>query len=405
MRLRFVLLAAAALASSAAIDGCTSEGVIGKFDGDAGADAAAEAGPGEVPISTSPIAASGASTCVRTSAGEARCWGDNSTGGLGIGESDLATSRDPQTPIEKRANMPDEPLHDVKALFAGEAARCALTNDGKLHCWGQLGVIFVGGGPYVNWLATYLHPSPSTGPFGDVAHVAIGRLFTCVLTKSGEVRCFGKNDKGQVGLGRTDDETIPTTVNGFDAPATSVCASMGGDFACASTASGAVYCWGDGSKGQFGGAREIVRSPRQVDGMPERAVQVACAAAHVCARLESGRVACWGKGTNAELGDRKLADSAVPVLADVTDIVTIAAGRSHTCGVRTEGSVFCWGADDQGQSNIYERSYPWVALEATFRARAVTCGFAHTCAWGEGGRVQCWGADALAQLGPKTATF
>ena len=56
------------------------------------------------------------------------------------------------------------------------------------------------------------------------------------------------------------------------------------------------------------------------------------------------------------------------------DIVTLAAGRSHTCGVRTEGSVFCWGADDEGQSRIFNRSYPWVALDAAFKARAVTCG-------------------------------
>ena len=415
MRIWSLILAAASLsapallASAIAVEGCSSEGVLGSLDKasgqDGGAESGAESGAGEVTISTAPIAASGTSTCVRTSAGQARCWGDNKAGGLGIGDSMLTMSRDPQVPVEKKANLPDEPLHDVKALFAGEAAVCALTTDGKLHCWGKLGVIFVGGGPFVNYQATYLHPTPSTGPFGEVAQVAIGALFTCVLTKSGEVRCFGKNDKGQVGLGRTDDETIPTTLNGFDAPATSVCASMGGDFACASTSAGSVYCWGDGSNGQFGGKSAIVTSPRVVDGLPEHAVQVTCGAAHVCARLESGRVACWGRGTNAELGNRALADSAVPVLADVTDLVSIAAGRSHTCGVRSEGSVFCWGADDKGQSNIFNRSYPWVALDATFKARAVTCGLEHTCAWGDGGRVQCWGDDALAQLGPKTATF
>ncbi|MBX3185746.1 MAG: hypothetical protein KF819_01975 [Labilithrix sp.] len=391
-----------ALAGLAALAGCSSEGVLGSLEQQP---APGESAPGEVPIATTAIAASGTSTCVRTTGGEVRCWGGNETAGLGVG-SEPEMSRDPLTPtILGKEGEPDVPIRDVKALFAGEEARCALTVDGNLHCWGRLGVLHVGGGPFVNWHATTLHPFTSRGPFGEIAHVAIGFLFTCILTKSGEVRCFGKNDKGQVGVGRDEDEAIPTTLNGFDGPATSVAASMGGDFACATTAPGSVYCWGDGSKGQFGGAKEIVNAPRLVEGVPERALEVVAGAAHVCARLASGRVACWGEGKNAELGNRGLESSTAPVMAEVTDIVSLSAGRSHTCGVRTEGSVFCWGADDEGQSRIYNRSYPWVALEPPFKARAVTCGLAHTCAWAEDGRVECWGADARSQLGPKQATF
>ena len=50
------------------------------------------------------------SSCVKTANGEVRCWGENSTGSLGIGDTDPPTSATPVTPT---------PLGKIQALAAG----------------------------------------------------------------------------------------------------------------------------------------------------------------------------------------------------------------------------------------------------------------------------------------------
>src|SRR3954469_21808610 len=88
-----------------AVVGCSTEGVIGSLAGetppsasgdDAGDDAAVDAGA--VPREANAIGAGGASTCVRTASKTARCWGENQTGSLGIGDDSITVSAKPVAP-------------------------------------------------------------------------------------------------------------------------------------------------------------------------------------------------------------------------------------------------------------------------------------------------------------------
>lgn len=393
------------LAFGIALAACSQEGVVGSLKGGnppEGSTPEGEPAPGAGPsIADTTISAGGASTCVRSTVGDVRCWGENGTGSLGIGAEDPTESAKPLEPSK---------LGLVTALFAGEQAHCAMRQDGKVLCWGTIAVAFAQGSGDVSPMS----PMPIMNPFsidnitGKLARVAIGRHFMCTLGTEGDVRCFGFNQKGQLGLGNNDAQHLPTTVKGFDGAVVSLSASMGGVFACAATNTGAVYCWGDNAKGQIGpGGPAAVLAPRLVEGLPGKAVEVVAGGSHACARLDTGKVACWGEGSDGQLGDGRATSSATPVQTEMlTDVVGLAAGNAHTCAVRSEGAVFCWGSDKDGQAgSIPEGKRPWIVVEATFKARAVSCGLAHSCAWGAGGRVQCWGSDARSQLGPQSATF
>jgi alpha-tubulin suppressor-like RCC1 family protein len=389
----FVSLAAIAIAIAgvAAIAACSSEGVVGALAKDS-ADGASDgpdlgdAGPAPpLTPSATAIAAGGASTCVKTSAGDVRCWGENGSGSLGIGDVEPPTSAEPVTPT---------PLGKVRAL----------RQDGKVSCWGD---IFIGdfNGQPIDHLPA---PSPfSIEASGEIAHVAVGRYFTCLLGTGGDVRCFGLNDKGQLGVGSTDKKYLPTTVNGFDGPVTSISASMGGLFVCATTHPGSVYCWGDNTDGQIAGEKGAVTEPRKMEKLEDRAVEVVSGGAHVCVRLASGSVKCWGSGDRGQLGNGGKSTSSVPVdVLYLTDVTMLAAGLHHTCAVRSEGSIFCWGEDGNGQAGASpDSSRPTLVRPASFGAEFASCGLAHSCAFGKGGRVECWGSDARSQLGPGPATF
>ncbi|MBX3192300.1 MAG: hypothetical protein KF819_35245 [Labilithrix sp.] len=390
MRLRLACLALV-------LPACASEGLIGSL---AGGGAAPEAPPVSDPLpvvrATSAIGAGGASTCVKTKTNELVCWGENGTGSLGIGDVEPATSRTPVSPSG---------LRKVRAIASGERAHCALRDGGGVSCWGDMYVGEIAGQKVGHLPITT--PFGIEGVIGDIAQVAVGRFFTCALLADGEVRCFGANERGQLGIDSGDDQPLPTTVKGFDAPVTSIAASMGGVFACATTQLGSVYCWGDNGAGQIGAAPAIARAPFKIEELTEPAVEVVAGAAHACVRYVSGNIACWGAGTKGQLGDGNKTSSAAPVpIPTLTDVARLAAGGAHTCAMRTEGSIFCWGDDASDQAGATpDPSRPWVVVNADFAARHVSCGLSHTCAWGEGGRVRCWGSDASAQLGPKSGTF
>ncbi len=101
---------------------------------------------------------------------------------------------------------------------------------------------------------------------GTVAELAAGDAFTCALTASGSVVCWGWNDSGQLGQGGFDGPAEPNgfsaavepvTVPGLPGPATAL--SAGSGFACAQVGE-STWCWGRNEAGQLGDATLVDRA-------------------------------------------------------------------------------------------------------------------------------------------------
>jgi hypothetical protein len=100
-----------------------------------------------------------------------------------------------------------------------------------------------------------------------VVSVGAADSLTCVVTSAGAAKCWGKNDKSQLGNGAggtLQESDVPVDVTGLTTGVTKV--SPGYEFACAVVA-GAAQCWGDNFDGTLGnGAGPGVgsaRDPRQ----------------------------------------------------------------------------------------------------------------------------------------------
>src|SRR5690606_29410710 len=90
---------------------------------------------------------------------------------------------------------------------------------------------------------------------GPVVDIAAGTNHTCALLDGGALRCWGRNDVGQLGYGHTrniGDDEAPASAGDVDVGGAVVKLALGGDHGCALLDTGAVRCWGRGYEGQLG---------------------------------------------------------------------------------------------------------------------------------------------------------
>ena len=89
--------------------------------------------------------------------------------------------------------------------------------------------------------------------------------------------------------------------------------ASGGSHNCARDDTGQVWCWGSNERGQLGDDTLTNRlTPVPVQGLND-AVDISVAQSHSCAVRADGHVLCWGENSRGQLGDNTLTDRRTPV--------------------------------------------------------------------------------------------
>jgi alpha-tubulin suppressor-like RCC1 family protein len=267
------------------------------------------------------IAAGSDHTCALLQDGGVKCWGFNHSGQLGLGH----TITWGNAPGEMGDNLPRVDLGDgarAIAITAGGAHTCALLQDHTVKCWGdnhhgELGLgdrEARGDGPHEMGNALQ---RVNLGFGAKVLRVAAGWEHTCALLFDGQVKCWGHNDSGQLGLGDLKDRgahpmemgnQLPSVDLG-GIPALELGAGVG--HTCALLVRGDVKCWGNNDIGQLGlgDAKDRGFAPDQMGtvlpfvdlGTEEYAISLALGAMHTCA-MAGRRIKCWGDNYAGQLG-------------------------------------------------------------------------------------------------------
>jgi alpha-tubulin suppressor-like RCC1 family protein len=238
--------------------------------------------------------------------------------------------------------------------------------------------------------------------------VVSGDGFSCARLVSGEIRCWGRNDYGQLGIGSTDtnENPIPQVVSSAASGATLLTA--GKKHVCA-VVNSSMMCWGYGIDGQLGNGsytNQATPVPITVGGTP---TSISANSTHTCAVLSTGSVKCWGKNTFGQLGNgNKIDASTAASVSGISTATAVVTGETSTCALLTPSyNVYCWGNALEGRLGSVQgadQTSPIAVSSIVDPVAKIAASDDSFCAKTSGNNLYCWGKNQYGTVGNATAT-
>ena len=324
---------------------------------------------------TFPLTAGSAHTCYMLDNGSVKCWGSNTYGQLGLGNT--TDSPNPSV-VDLGSGI------KAKAIAAGGNHTCAIIDNSSIKCWGknssgQLGLgstdnLGDGGSEMGDDLDTV-----DLGSGGTAKVIVAGGSHTCTILDNETIKCWGQNDRGQLGLGNDTDSPNASLVD-MGSGITAKAIAAGESHTCAILNNSAIKCWGRASEGQIGlikGDNDIGDGPGEMGveelklakmGTGRTATAIAAGKYHNCAILDNSSIKCWGANASGQLGlghtnNRGADEGGTDQMGDEllsVDLGTgrtargIIAGDNQTCAILDNSSIKCWGSNISGELGIGE---------------------------------------------------
>ncbi len=247
------------------------------------------------------------------------CWRTFTTGNqfgqLGNGTPDTSGPLYLATQVLRSAG---QPLADVIGIAEDEApgvranvsvSSCALTTGGKVFCWGDISSLVNGG---TTLASAYAVPITTDGltPFSGVLQLSLHNSWACALVQGAsakEVWCWGSNGFANLGVGDQTARRYPTKVVGIANPTKLVANGTDGT-TCVMDGMN-VRCWGQNTEGEvgIGTPSSVVLSPNLVTLLGGTTALGGVVdlhagnnstgfAANFCALTSSSTIVCWGSG-------------------------------------------------------------------------------------------------------------
>jgi hypothetical protein len=315
-----------------------------------------------------------------------KCWGDNSFGQLGLGDTE---SR--RTPAALGDHLPAVDLgtgRTAKALTAAHYATCAHLDDDSVKCWGWRALAvgmddpFAGSNRFIGDVPGEMGdalPPISLGPGRAARLVALGSYDGCVVKDDESMRCWsantpavelpavpGRHVKQLAGAGgvlaRFDDGTVRKIGYGVGPPPAPI---EGGAsvpaLLVAGSAQAACVLWANGDSRCAGG--DAPWWPASSAGALE-AAGVLEGSPITCGLLRDGHVSCPTAGADTFWFAVDQATGFVRLGQPALGITGGAEGAF--CAVLQDGDVKCWSAnrgDGPITAGMADPSVSWPSID------------------------------------------
>ncbi|MFO0617610.1 MAG: hypothetical protein U0414_33760 [Polyangiaceae bacterium] len=354
------------------------------------------------------VQASGGATCFTRATGAPRCW-------------IVGANEEPEAMVDLALpGATSLAISQSDGCYSAHALYCGVLPDGAVDCLEGLGtevdepVLHVYDGKPAAARVVWADPLAETtcvltesGALrcggADVLSaddVAFASSHACAIV-GGDLRCWGSNEGGALGLGIPARRSEARPVAGLSDV---VSLDAGADHTCATRDNGEVVCWGSNAAAQRGWtsspveatyhprwawyADEVSELPRAVDGVSP-ASGVFAEQYRTCASTLDGGVTCWGQDLT-----QRLSLATPTVIAGVSAAIDVAPGDdSESCAVQADGGVSCWGRGWYGtRVGVEHLALPGPAV-------AVDGDTYDACALLADGEVYCWGGHVEGSIG------
>lgn len=323
--------------------------------------------------------------CVLYDEGSLKCWGWNGNGQLGQGSTsaigDTSLEVGGANPF---VNLGTGRTVSKFSVGGAHACAILDNNELKCWGAGGNGRLGYGNttskGDNANEMGDNLLPV-NLGTGRTAVEVVAGGSHTCALLDNASVKCWGSGTAGKLGKGSTaslgdaanemGDNLLPIDL-GTGRTATKIVAGL--DYVCAILDNGTVKCWGENQRGQLGkdstndlgdGAGEMGDSLTAVNiGAGRTATDIIGLYETVCVKRDNNTMICWGRnnlgqvgkgntaGANAAIGDaggEMAAIASINMNTGFGTLSTIFSMGRVVCAMDTLNVVKCWGSNAYGQ--------------------------------------------------------
>lgn len=390
------------------------------------------------------VSAGDTHTCAVTATdGTGYCWGDNTSGQLGLAVDVSPTKTRPSRIVT---------FHKFTDIQAGGSHSCGREGVDNLLCWGlrdhaQLGdglcpldasdfSIICAASSAVP--VTIVDAGILNGQRVAVNQIATGGSLTCMVNGL-HIRasapdpiglCWG-NRNGPIGNPLPQFDSTAAQAQAEAIVYETQVVTAGGSQACiygrGFSGQFEVMCAGLNDAGQLGDGtttdrgtwRDVLRFDAPNLGQPQGLSPGASVGRkHACALLGNA-VWCWGSNASGQLGANAASTCgpsndlptavpcslfAIPVQLPV-NAVSVVAGGAHTCALTAAGDAWCWGDNSHGQlgrDTIGGSSQTPALVVGGLKFASISTGGAHTCGVTLDHVIYCWGANGSGQLGDGT---
>lgn len=323
--------------------------------------------------------------------------GSNGYGELGLGNTTNVNVFTNVANLTAPISMIDMQLSitEGSGVFTGPISNFSfLLIHGEVKAWGKNDVGQLGLGHTTNQLKPVIVPG-LTG----VKQISTGRRHTVALMEDGTVKAWGRNWGGQLGLGHNNDQSTPNTIPGLTGVKQ---VAAGGFHTLLLMEDGTVKSMGENDDGQLGlGNTTYANTPTTIPGLTG-VKQISAGYYYSIALMEDGSVKTWGDNWIGQLGLGNTTDQYSPTtVPGLTNVIQVAAGAESAYALLSDGTVKSWGTNGTGELGLgHNNNVNSPAVISNLSGvKQITAGFNHAFVLLEDGSWKGWGYNFYGQLG------
>lgn len=203
----------------------------------------------------------------------------------------------------------------------------------------------------------------------DIIALSEGLNHCGLVTKTGELYMFGKNDSLQLGSHLEKHSLAPMKIPNIPLIKQVSC---GTNFTISLSREGEVYSWGcAGSKGIFNRlfksshmnylgyhCKDDTAVPRKIESIEETIIQIASGDSHSLALSQEGSVYAWGSNLSGAVGDELMnfhlqTPIKIAFFENLAEkVVKICAGNQSSAALTQNGKVYVWGNNENYEIGV-----------------------------------------------------